>query len=89
MSHYIPPIAIHPGETLLEFLEGEDMTQVQLANRTGLTTKTINEIIKGKNPVSHETALKLSIVLAKLRICSTIAVSRQTQSGDSKIPLIK
>ncbi|MCK4519193.1 MAG: HigA family addiction module antidote protein, partial [Candidatus Omnitrophica bacterium] len=62
MSNYIPPIAIHPGETLLEFLEGETMTQVQLANRTGLTTKTINGIVKGKNPISHETALKLSIV---------------------------
>ncbi|MCK4799301.1 MAG: HigA family addiction module antidote protein, partial [Spirochaetes bacterium] len=62
MSNYNAPIAIHPGETLLEFLEGEAMTQVQLASRTGLTKKTINKIIKGKNPITHDTALKLSII---------------------------
>ena len=39
---------IAPGETLLELLETNCMTQLDLANKTGITKKTINEIIKGK-----------------------------------------
>jgi HTH-type transcriptional regulator/antitoxin HigA len=57
-----PDIAIHPGETLKEFLEKFDMTQTELAKRTGLTLKTVNEIVKGKNPITSETALKLASV---------------------------
>lgn len=61
---FIPDIAIPPGETLQEYLESFAMTQVDLAKRTGLTTKTINEIIKGKAPITPETALKLESVFA-------------------------
>jgi HTH-type transcriptional regulator/antitoxin HigA len=57
-----PDIAIPPGETLQEYLDSIVMTQVDLAKRTGLTTKTINEIIKGKAPITPETALKLESV---------------------------
>ena len=38
------------------------MTQVELTKRTGLTIKTINDIIKGKAPITSETALKLESV---------------------------
>jgi addiction module HigA family antidote len=38
------------------------MTQTELAQRTGLSTKTINLIISGKEPVSQETALSLEKV---------------------------
>ncbi len=62
MSNYISPIAIHPGESLLEVLESTGMSQTELANRIGLHKKTINEIIKGKKPISPNTALKLSLV---------------------------
>jgi len=62
MSDYKAPIAIHPGETLKDILEETDLSQAQLSGRTGLHVKTINEIIKGKNPITSETALKLSIV---------------------------
>ncbi len=61
-DYYSPDIAIHPGETLKETLDALQMTQVDLADRTGLTPKTINEIIKGKNPITSDTALKLSVV---------------------------
>lgn len=57
-----PNIAIPPGETLREYLESLSMKQVDLAKRTGLTTKTINEIIKGKAPITPETALRLENV---------------------------
>ena len=57
-----PNIAIPPGETLQEYLESLSIKQVDLAKRTGLTTKTINEIIKGKAPITPETALRLENV---------------------------
>jgi len=62
MSNYLAPMAIHPGETLLEVLESKKMTQAELSERIGLHKKTINEIIKGKKPISPNTALKLSFV---------------------------
>jgi len=61
-DRYKPNIAIHPGKTLEDILEGLEMTQVQLAQRMGLTAKTINEIIQGKNSITPETAIKLSAV---------------------------
>ncbi|MCF6268781.1 MAG: HigA family addiction module antitoxin [Melioribacteraceae bacterium] len=62
MNNFISPIAIHPGESLLDVLESVGMQQTELSNRIGLHKKTINEIIKGKKPISPNTALKLSIV---------------------------
>ena len=56
-------IAIPPGETLLEVLESLNMTQKELSERISMSVKTINEIIKGKAPITAETALKLEIVL--------------------------
>ena len=63
MSGYNAPVAVHPGETMLEFINGYPMTQSELAARTGLAKKTINEIVKGKSPITHDTAQKLAIVL--------------------------
>src|SRR5690554_4494435 len=57
-----PNIAIPPGETLQEFLDARNMSQVELARRLGLSTKTVNEIIKGKAPLTPETALSLESV---------------------------
>lgn len=48
-----------------EYLEAYSMTQTELADRTGLTKKTINEIIKGKSPITSETALKLERSLGR------------------------
>mgnify|MGYP001599434005 CR=1 FL=1 len=57
-----PNVAIHPGKTLQETLEAVGMSQAELAERTGLTPKTINEIVQGKSSVTPETAIKLSAV---------------------------
>ncbi len=59
---YKPNFAVHPGRTLDDTLEALNITQVELAQRTGLTPKTINEIIKGKNPITPDTAIRLSAV---------------------------
>lgn len=57
-----PDYAIPPGETLQEELASRGMTQAELADRTGMAKKTINEIIKGKAPITPDTALKLENV---------------------------
>lgn len=48
-----------PGETLRETLEALPMTQAQLALRTGLSGKHVNQIVLGIAPVTHETAIAL------------------------------
>jgi addiction module HigA family antidote len=48
---------------LQETLEAKNLSQADLALRTGLSEKTISQIINGKEPVSHKTALLLEKVL--------------------------
>ena len=51
----------HPGEILLEeFLIPHGMTQVDLAERIGVSIQRVNEIVKGKRGITPDTALRLS-----------------------------
>lgn len=59
---YEPDYAIAPGETLKETIESLNMTQKELAIRTGLTEQTIIRIFKGEQPITYETANKLELV---------------------------
>lgn len=52
-----PDYAIPPGGTLQETIDTLGMTQRDLALRTGLAPKTINEIVKGKARLTHESAV--------------------------------
>lgn len=56
-------IAIPPGETIKEQLELCDMLQNEFAERMGMSTKHISQLITGKVPLTHQTALKLETVL--------------------------
>lgn len=56
---YVSP----PGATLLDLIDERGMTQSELAERTGLSRKTINEIIKGKAAITPDTSLHLERVL--------------------------
>ena len=47
-----PDLIIHPGETLTEILEDRDMSQKELAIRTGMTEKHISTIVKGQKNIS-------------------------------------
>ena len=60
---YNPDVVFPPGDTLDEVLAEREMTQRELAERTGLHKKTINEIVRGKAPISPGVALKLETVL--------------------------
>jgi len=60
---YEPDYAVPPGDTLLETIECLNISQAELAERTGRPTKTLNGIIKGKVAITAETAIQLERVL--------------------------
>jgi HTH-type transcriptional regulator / antitoxin HigA len=57
-----PDYAVPPGETLQETIDSLDMDQRDLAVRTGLSTKHINQIIQGHAPITQETAIRFERV---------------------------
>ncbi len=57
-----PDYAVPPGASLKEAMEVLDMTQRELALRTGLTVQTLNRIFKGAQPISYDTANRLELV---------------------------
>jgi HTH-type transcriptional regulator/antitoxin HigA len=59
-SHrYEPEHVLPPGATLQEVLDEKGMSQIDLARRTGFSTKHVNQIVKGSAPVTAETAILL------------------------------
>lgn len=54
---------IHPGETLAEVLEDREMSQKELAIRTGVTEKHISTVINGQKNISSSFAKKLEYAL--------------------------
>ncbi len=61
-SGFTPDYATPPGATLADVLQDKGMTQQELSLRTGMAAKTINEIVKGKAPITADTAVKLETV---------------------------
>jgi len=64
-NKYVPDYLVTPGEVLEEHLEYAGLTQAALAERTGLSKKTINEIVKAKSAITAETALKFERTLGR------------------------
>jgi addiction module HigA family antidote len=62
---FAPDYLVTPGEVLAEYLDELRMTQAELADRTGLTQKNINKIIKTKAPITSGVALKLERTLGR------------------------
>lgn len=62
-NEFVPETLPPPGETLLETMEAVGMTQVDLARRIGRAVPYVNRIIKGLEPITPETALRLERVL--------------------------
>lgn len=54
---------IHPGETLMEFLEDRKMSQKELAIRCGVSEKHISTVPNGKKDISANFAKKLEYAL--------------------------
>ena len=59
---YEPDYAVAPGETLREQLDAINLSQAELASRSGLSAKHVNQIMQGIAPITHETALVLERV---------------------------
>ena len=78
------PVVIHPGEFLEEVLFEYNISQAELADRTGLAKKTINEIVKGKSSLTRETAYKLDKVFP---ISAEYWINLQALCDDDKIRL--
>lgn len=62
-NQYVPDRVSLPGTTLLETLNGLGISQADLSERTGRSKKMINEIIKGKAPITPKMSLELERVL--------------------------
>jgi len=62
---YFPDYIVTPGEVLEDYIKYYKMTQAELSERTGLSKKTINEIIRGKAPITSKTALKFERTLGR------------------------
>jgi HTH-type transcriptional regulator / antitoxin HigA len=57
---YIPP----PGETVLELIEEQEMTQTELARRLGVSLKHLHQVVKGRASISAELAVGLERVFS-------------------------
>jgi HTH-type transcriptional regulator/antitoxin HigA len=62
-QEWTPNWAVHPGAILQEHLDTRGFSQADFARLAGLTPKLISTIIKGTNPISAETAIRLERVL--------------------------
>ncbi|WDN88006.1 hypothetical protein BuS5_00974 [Desulfosarcina sp. BuS5] len=56
---YQPDYTIHPGEILEETLEARGIKKTALAERCGITLKTVSQIINGKASISPSIAIRL------------------------------
>lgn len=59
---FTPDYATPPGETLRAKLEELNFTQTDLAERSGLSVKHVNQVIQGVVPLTQETAMVLERV---------------------------
>lgn len=60
---YNPDYVVSPGEILDEVLDTHNIQKGDLAERCGLSAKTVSLIISGKAPITPETAIQLERVL--------------------------
>lgn len=73
---YTPDLVYPPGDTLAEVLEEAGMTQAELALRTGLSTKHVNQIVNGQAAITPDTALLLERATGvRARIWSNLEVA--------------
>lgn len=56
-------LLIHPGETIKEIIEDNDISQEELAIRTEYSPKHISEVVRGKKDISIEFANRLEYAL--------------------------
>jgi len=65
-----------PGDTIQETIDEIGMSQAELAERIGRPKEKLNDVIKGREPISTETAYRLEKVLA---IPASFWISREAE----------
>lgn len=83
-------LPIAPGETIREILEDRGILQADFAVRLGRTEKFVSQLVNGKAPLTHDTAVELEKVLGvpssfwnKLESIYRDALAHQRQKADS------
>src|SRR5437879_4150559 len=77
---YEPDYAVPPGETLRETLDTLGLSQVDLSDRSGLSTKHVNQIIQGVASITPDTAMRLEKVTSvDARIWNRLEANFQEQ----------
>jgi antitoxin HigA-1 len=54
---------LHPGEVILDILEDLEITQTRFADILGVSRRTVNEIVKGRRPVTVDMAIRIGKAL--------------------------
>ena len=62
-STFAPDWISPPGDTIEDLLEERGWTKAEFAERTGFTAKHVNELVKGRVPITADAAERLSLVL--------------------------
>lgn len=60
---FAPDWVSPPGESILDIIEERGWTQSELSQRLGFSPKHVNQLIKGKVPLTEEAAIRLERVL--------------------------
>ena len=62
MNAFTPDWISAPGETIEDLLEERSWPQAELADRTGFTRKHVNDLVKGRAPITPDAAFRLEAV---------------------------
>ena len=81
-------LIVHPGETIKEALEEKNMTQEELAIRTGYSAKHISEVISGKKDISNKFAYSLEIALG-IDASEIIKIEEMNNIKDNEFDILK
>ena len=82
---YEPDYAVPPGQTLQETIETLGMDQRELAKRTGLSIKHVNQIIKGAASITQDTAIRLERVTGvPARVWNNLEANDRTELARQK-----
>ena len=65
ITEYKPSMLVGPGDLILEELEVRGWTQQDLAEIIGMSSKTVNQLINHKQPITFETAQRLSMAFGQ------------------------
>ena len=61
-EEFCPNWVSHPGDTIADLIVERGWTQIQLAERLGISTKHLNRLVKGRVELTNDMAIRLTTV---------------------------